>query len=279
MSSTMICRLCGSSASEPLRRIRQRPAGEVDYKISAERYDRTICQCRTCGVYFNAHSLLPADFYRGQYNKDSYRERALQRYEFIRSLPEEQSDNKQRALRIDRFIRARNFSAPVTILDVGMGLCVFLAEMKTLGYHCSGIDPDPQAVRHARDVVGLTNVFAGTLDEWDSEDRFDVITLNKVLEHVQDPVQLLRGALTRLRQGGLVYAEVPDGDLALQHGDYVERAEFNVEHLAIYTPAAMSFLAKSAGLSILEMSSIVEPSGKATLFAFLVADTLKESSS
>lgn len=264
-----ICPLCGASDYESLAVLRRRPEIETDYGIPPERYERHICRCRACRVYFNAPDLLPERFYSGDYNAASYRGRMRQRYEKIRALPPEQSDNKNRAARIDAALRVAGLGPGAAILDVGTGLCVFLAEMKERGYRCSGLDPDPVAVEHARAVAGIDDMFAGTLETYRPARRFDLVTFNKVLEHVKDPVAQLGCAARWLAPGGRIYVEVPDGDGALAHGTWETRGEFCAEHLTIYNRPAFAALAERAGCDLREATALVEPSGKCTLFGFL----------
>ena len=40
--------------------------------------------------------------------------------------------------------------------------------------------------------------------------KFDLITLNKVLEHVENPVNFLKNSIKFLKKDGLIYIEVPD---------------------------------------------------------------------
>ncbi|MEO8706958.1 MAG: class I SAM-dependent methyltransferase, partial [Kofleriaceae bacterium] len=178
----------------------------------------------------------------------------------IMQLPPERSDNTGRVARINAF--AQNVG---TILDVGSGLCVFLARMKDFGWTCTALDPDPRAARHATDTAGVTGL-AGSLPH-PTLGQFDAITFNKVLEHVEDPVALLRLAHPHLADGGFVYIELPDGEAAREAG--FGREEFFVEHFHVFSLASVSLLAERAGFEARVIERLREPSGKFTLRAFL----------
>lgn len=264
------CLVCGAAGAVLVDTVPVRPAGEKDYGIPAERYRRAIYQCRSCGVYLNAHGLLPDGYYEGAYNEATYRGDLLAPFERIRALPPEASDNKQRVGRIVAHLRGRGLAlADATVLDVGSGLCVFLAELKAHGPRCWCIDPDPSAAEHARRHAGVDHAYAGTLDTFETDVRFDLVTFNKVLEHVTDPARLLQQAARLLAPGGAIYVELPDGDLARRHGRPRDRQEFFTEHHAIYNPSALARLAKAAGLRCEGVTSIEEPSGKCTVYGFL----------
>jgi SAM-dependent methyltransferase len=263
------CGLCGSSEAQLCATIASRPAGEVDYHIPPDRYYRRIFRCHRCGVFFNDHSCLPASFYEGAYNEASYGSRFLARYEAVMALPAERSDNKQRAARLHAFLQSRGRIPERTrVLDIGAGLCVFPAEMLRHGYRAYAIDPDPRVVRHALEVVKVEHAWAGSVENLPANETFDLVTLNKVLEHVRRPLDGLKSARSAVsRPEGAVYVELPDGEAAAAAEGFVDRSEFYVEHLTAYGPQSIRWLVEHAGLRIVELSRLREPSGKYTIFA------------
>jgi SAM-dependent methyltransferase len=267
------CGLCGSTEAQLCATIASRPAGEVDYHIAPDRYYRRIFRCERCGVFFNDHSSLPQSFYEGAYNQASYGTGFLARYEAILALPAERSDNKQRAARLHSFLEGRGWTPQRTrVLDIGAGLCVFPAEMLRHGYRTYAIDPDPQVVRHALEVVKVEQAWAGSVEKLPAGESFDLVTLNKVLEHVQRPLDGLRSVRSVVsRQGGVVYVELPDGEAAAAES-FIDRSEFYVEHLTAYGPQSIRWLVEQAGLRVIEISRLREPSGKYTIFAIAERD-------
>jgi 2-polyprenyl-3-methyl-5-hydroxy-6-metoxy-1,4-benzoquinol methylase len=85
-----------------------------------------------------------------------------------------------------------------SLLDVGCGNGDFLRRMHSLGWRVSGVEPDRTAVAYAASQ-GF-QVFNGTIRDVPTNAQYDVITLNHVIEHVSDPVELLRQCGKRLRQ-------------------------------------------------------------------------------
>jgi SAM-dependent methyltransferase len=261
------CPLCGNTDSALSAVVKTRPACEIDYGITPERYFRRIYRCRACTVFFNDHECLPASLYSGAYNDATYGERFRARYDAIMSLPPAESDNKQRAKRLHAALQQRGLNPSKTrVLDIGVGLGVFLAEMRKYGYRTYAVDPDPRAVRHAREVVGVDDAWVGTLEELRLNSTFELITLNKVLEHVPSPVSAASVLRNHIKPDGTVYIELPDGDAAAVEG-FVNRQEFNIEHLTVYGPDSLRWLIDSAGLLVNEMQRVREPSGKFTIFA------------
>ncbi len=102
-------------------------------------------------------------------------------------------------------------NAHTRLLDVGCGNGGFLLRAKQMGIVAAGCEPD----RHAADTcvtLGLDVVkgdaFAVELDH----ERFDVITLNHVIEHVRDPIGLLERLHLLLLPGGRLWMALPNPD-------------------------------------------------------------------
>ncbi|MFT3694660.1 MAG: class I SAM-dependent methyltransferase [Kofleriaceae bacterium] len=243
------------------------PAGEVKFASApADSYRREIYRCSLCGHFISVFSLA-ASFYSGEYVDATYGDEAGMKRTFdrIMALPPDRSDNTGRVARIDAY--AAEHLKGRTVLDVGSGLCVFLARMKQHGWIGTALDPDPRAARHATDVAGVTGI-AGSLPKSDLG-RFDLVTFNKVLEHVPDPIALLALALPHVADGGAVYIELPDGEVAAREEGF-GREEFFVEHFHVFSLASIARLAERAGFEARVIERLREPSSKYTLRAFLV---------
>src|SRR5262249_32775159 len=132
---------------------------------------------------------------------------------------------------------------------------------------CTALDPDPRAVAHARETVGVTAV-CGDFMTVQGLERFDLVTFNKVLEHVKDPVAMLAQALAYVQPAGFVYVEVPDGEAAAVEG--AGREEFFIDHWHVFSAVSLAQLAVRAGFTVHSLERLREPSSKYTLRAFLV---------
>ena len=92
--------------------------------------------------------------------------------------------------------------------------------------------------------------------------------MNKIIEHVKNPVKLLKISIKLLKENGHAYIEVPDGHAASKHKDKKFRQEFNVDHLHVFTKKSLKDCIGLAGLKLITCNNIKEKSGKLTLFAF-----------
>jgi SAM-dependent methyltransferase len=98
---------------------------------------------------------------------------------------------------------------PGRLLDVGCGYGFFLKEMAQRGWQAEGIEISTTGLRYARDSLGL-EVSDQPLPRADWPDGcYDVITLFYVIEHLPDPMAVLKEAHRLLRPGGLLFLRWP----------------------------------------------------------------------
>ncbi len=260
---------CDRRFDEPAFKYDVPPVGETRFDLGAQAYCRAYLCCRLCGHWYSQHNMDLANLYSGAYAESTYGDRMRQIFDRILALPSEKSDNAGRVAKVLGFASSF-FSSETkpTLLDVGSGLGVFPFRMKEAGWICTALDPDPQAAVHAREVVGVQAVTGDfMLSGSDCLGMFDVITFNKVLEHVEDPVAMLMKASRHLNPGGFVYVEVPDGEAAASEGP--GREEFFIEHHHVFSVASLSLMTSRAGFCALDIERLREPSSKYTIRAFL----------
>lgn len=249
------------------------PAGETPFALDAP-YRRAYDRCRLCGHWFSRHDIDLTGLYTGAYVGQTYGDRMRAAFDRIMALQPGRSDNAGRTARIQAF--AAGHLPPLDrrphLLDVGSGLAVFPARMAAAGWDCTAVDPDPRAAEHARTVAGVTAV-AGDFLAVDRArlGRYDAVTFNKVLEHVEAPVAFLRAARNLLHPHGFVYVELPDGEAAADEGP--GREEFFIEHHHVFSPASFAALVGRAGFRLAALERLREPSTKFTLRGFAVPDT------
>ncbi|HXJ82001.1 MAG TPA: class I SAM-dependent methyltransferase [Candidatus Methylomirabilis sp.] len=132
-------------------------------------------------------------------------------------------------------------------LDVGCGSGGSLGAAKALGWRVTGIEMDRAAAErarrftediHAGDILGVS-LPGGS---------FDVVTAFHVLEHVPDPVAVVRRMLAWLAPGGLAIIEVPNaGGLgASLFGPAWSGLELP-RHLCHFTPGTLGRAVEQAG--------------------------------
>ena len=262
---------CERRHDEPGFRYDAPPEGETRFDLGKASYRRSYLRCSVCAHWYSENGMDVSGLYSGAYVDRTYGQKMRQTFDKILALPPEKSDNAGRVARVLAFASTSlsKVSSP-SLLDVGSGLGVFPFRMKEAGWRCTALDPDPRAAAHAREVVGVDAISGDFLSVADERlGSFDVISFNKVLEHLVDPVPLLEKAARHLKLGGFIYVEVPDGEAAAAEGP--GREEFFIEHHHVFSPESVAMMARHAGLNPVTVERVREPSSKFTLRAFLVS--------
>lgn len=131
---------------------------------------------------------------------------------------------------------------PGRVLDVGCGTGYFLEALPP-DLEPWGVDMSETAVRMCRER-GLVRVHPGTSDDLSrvSGERYDVITLLDVVEHLDDDLGALRNAKALLKPGGSLVVTVPAYRwMWSRHDDLCH-------HRRRYTRGEVEVLLRSAGL-------------------------------
>ena len=98
------------------------------------------------------------------------------------------------------------------MIDIGCGPGTFLLVAKRRGWEVTGVEPAAEAAEKASGI-GL-DVFHGYVADFvaTAPRPFDVAVSFEVLEHVPDPVAVMREIHRLLKPGGLVFISVPNQD-------------------------------------------------------------------
>lgn len=76
------------------------------------------------------------------------------------------------------------------LLDIGCGVGFYIACLKRYGWDVKGIDISEWATEFARKKLEL-NVFTGTVEGNQFNEKFDIITMYHKLEHLPVPLRTL----------------------------------------------------------------------------------------
>jgi SAM-dependent methyltransferase len=133
-----------------------------------------------------------------------------------------------------------------SLLDVGCGVGRFLIAARSVGWKTRGIDVSKKAVEIGVSETGL-ELSCESLEELQAaKNRFHAVTAFEVLEHVREPVELIRAAFELLHDGGWFFCTVPNRESrtvqTIQRPDWLPPV-----HLQYYTRLAIERLLERAG--------------------------------
>jgi 2-polyprenyl-3-methyl-5-hydroxy-6-metoxy-1,4-benzoquinol methylase len=96
------------------------------------------------------------------------------------------------------------------VLDIGAGTGVFLSGFKKRGWKIDGVELSPIAVSMAKRKFKINLRKGDLLNIKLPENKFDLITLNHVLEHLYKPRQTLVKIARLLKKGGTIMISCPN---------------------------------------------------------------------
>ena len=246
--SSRPCPVCGSSSCELL--YRQRFESFVRGSIG-NGYD--VVACNGCGMCFATG--LPDQHRFAQYYADS------SKYDLSAEGAQLSARDLQRYADQAEFVAAHVADRTVPVLDVGTATGGFLHALREAGFERPyGVDPSPDAVRVARDELGL-DVAVGGLNAAESwGHKFGLVSYVAVLEHVVEPREQLRAVSRLLRRDGFVFVSVPDAGSFKDHVD-APFQEFSVEHINYFTRRSLANAMGAEGYSLVAERIVVLPLG------------------
>lgn len=137
------------------------------------------------------------------------------------------------------------------LLDIGCGNGAFLLRAKAAGWDAEGVEPDTAAASQAR-VHGLA-VFEGGITDFVPEERYDVITLAHVVEHLHDPAAMLRACADLLRPDGVLWIATPNIESIGYRLFAAAWQPLEIpRHLVMLSPKALVALLREAGFVDIE---------------------------
>lgn len=198
-----------------------------------------VVACEGCGLCF-ADAIPPQSAF------DTYYQ-LMSKYEHQDTGGLESDDDRARHRHVFDVLVPHLQDHSARILEIGCANGGLLALLATFGFaNVLGVDPSPLSAKAARVLHGVT-VLPGTLSALPvTAERFDVLILAGVLEHVPD----LSSVLTRLRgllaPKGLLYVGVPDASRYVD-GEDAPFQEFSVEHINFFGPRSLHNLLATHG--------------------------------
>lgn len=141
------------------------------------------------------------------------------------------------------------FKKPGKVLEVGCSTGIMLDILKKEDWETWGVEPSKSgAVAKKRGHKVVKNYFEKTKLP---KNYFDLVVMNHVLEHMDDPVRVLEKTKTVLKKGGIVYVDVPNiGSLASKIYGKNWKYLLPDEHIHHFTPETLKKLLEEAGFKV-----------------------------
>jgi 2-polyprenyl-3-methyl-5-hydroxy-6-metoxy-1,4-benzoquinol methylase len=241
------CLLCGSGPGDvllevPYEAVWERFEADWGVVISSAVRDRaapvavsTLVRCPDCGLErFEPVAPGDPDFYGALMTATPYAE---DRWDFVATR--------------------RQIHPADDVVDFGSGEGRFLSSLGSRPGRTTGVDHNRDAVE--RFVQRGGEAYACSFSEFAAgeAERFDVVTSFHTLEHLGDPIAMVRSAARCLRRGGRLFLSVPNRERTWRdEGEPMDRPP---HHVTRWGPEQLRRLAEICDLQLMDIT--FEPPG------------------
>ncbi len=250
----MRCKICGSQESKIIGKPR------IDDKFpQIHLMDYHIVQCNKCSFYYiNPNINLTQEEWTELYSDSYFANHNITDWQ--KSLHQ-----KEREDRIKLILKYSNFENG-SFLDIGCGEGIVLSEALKSGFKPYGLDI-AYNLHQSVDQTKIQFIKGNIFDANYQENHFSAIYMDSVLEHVDDPISMLKEMYRILKPNGIVFIIVPNEDslindtkkllytLMLKKSKYGRIKPFVPPyHINGFNNKSLEFAIKSTGHKVLELS-------------------------
>jgi len=239
-------RACVSCGAEAVHALHVFPVSHGKPRVSGQ-LALALLGCERCGLVFSTPTPTQAelDAYYGGSEGEGWDGR-------IEVEPErmaERLERKRASNELDYALLAANAELPERprrALDFGCGIGGWLDVLAADGWETAGIEPGARAAAAVEERHRL-------LEQIPAEPSFELVVVQHTLEHLDDPLAMLRKLGAATVPGGLVYVSVPNLPRLPEHGDFDYIA--SDKHISSFTHDSLRALLALAGFELVAHSN------------------------
>jgi 2-polyprenyl-3-methyl-5-hydroxy-6-metoxy-1,4-benzoquinol methylase len=220
---------------------------KIDKQQDIQTSEMQLSLCDDCGFVFQ-NPILPVmqnvDHYvnNANYTLEPTKEMINAKRNQFKWISQTMHD-----LGFDTVVTTQNIQ--IGLFDIGAAVGSLLSLAKNAGWNTGGVEPAPNAVAYAKNNYGIS-LQQGELKEVKSI-REPAVLMSHVLEHIPEPVAVLKHILEITDKFCMLFIELPDFSLprnAIGCGFFVP------EHVNYFTPENLTRCAREAGWEVISIS-------------------------
>lgn len=237
MAQEITCPICGSE--------------KCDFFCKKNEYNLYTCQSCQAGFVWplpdNSADIYEASYFNGGLKKETSSKFGYTDYEEDKKAMETVFLNYLEE--ISKLTAGRN------IIDVGAATGYFLDLARRSGWKTNGVEISVYAAK----IVGEKGhkIFLGSLEKLNIAEKYDVVTMWDVLEHLVSPKEYLKSIYNILNSEGLLVINTVDrSSFWAKILGKRWQAIVPPEHLFYYSPKSLSKLLEQTGFKIIKQAKI-----------------------
>jgi SAM-dependent methyltransferase len=135
-----------------------------------------------------------------------------------------------------------------SIIEAGSGLGYLTYALNTEGYKALGIDISQDAVEKAIKKFGSNYICANIYEYAEKhQNKYDIVVLTEVIEHIEEPIKFLRSLCLMLKQGGRIILSTPNK--TIYPANVFWATDLPPVHLWWFSETSMRYIGKTLGMN------------------------------
>lgn len=158
-------------------------------------------------------------------------------------------------------IQSAGWEPEFRVLDVGCGRGFFVKACVNAGINATGVDLSDSAIEYAVEELKVEAYQGRLVDLVNTLGEFDVVTLWATIEHVPDPLELLRDIYKSLKPGGRFFLDTGIGC------DWLDKLLPGMnqwydppQHLFVFSEEGIQKIVRAAGFEVISINRCFERS-------------------
>jgi len=208
-----------------------------------------VKRCNNCSLQFKSFEYKAEELY-----DDAYADNFLKTEEYSGK----HAINFFEKIVVKSFNKLDKTNKP-TLLDIGCGIGIMLDTAKKIGYTPTGVELSSKLSKVARNKGH--EVLNTNINEYNIDRKFDTITMMDIIEHLEDPKQILMSLKPLLNKNGELIVYTPNHDsliVKITHILFLLGIKSPIEnifactHTCFFTTKTLSDILMNSGYTITE---------------------------
>lgn len=229
-------------------------------KFKTRNSNHHIVKCRACGLQ-QLFPLPTLDEDKEHYNQNPHDRQTTPKFGIEELYKKFEYPNLYRVNYLENEIKIQK---KWKILDYGCGYGFLMEMLIKRGYDLEGCEISKDRLNVIERRQGnLNKIYTfnlleeGTDIPAELEEKYDLITLFHLIEHITSPVLFLERLKGLIKRGGYLLMEMPNisnilMDLSQEFNDY----NYIRDHVAYYTPELIKWLCEKAGYTVIAQKGV-----------------------
>ncbi len=201
--------------------------------------------CKNCGFVYMYP--LPEKDDLDNYYEESYWEKHHKATGLVNKTIDNSFDSRNKAIYewSKPYIKDNN----TKVLEIGAGYGHTLAYFKQQSNcYVEGVEPSKEGSYNAIHSYGI-KTFNGFLEDFQTNEKFDIVILSHVFEHFYNPVQALVIIRKLIKEGGALFIEVPN--ILQPNPSKHKLGWFSKEHISYFSKNKLNVMLSNNGFDMI----------------------------